>query len=71
MEATIVYLNNEHEKISARNYLSMSNKLSKKNIVVSVADLLFMSMSCGYKQVDTTKTQRKPSTHVRLKIEVK
>jgi hypothetical protein len=53
MKATIVYLNSEYKVITARNNKSLSNKLAKMKIIVSEIDLLFMSMTAGYTQVDS------------------
>ena len=69
MKATIVYLNNSHEVITARNAKSLSNKLYKIRIKVSEIDLLFMSMTKGYTQVESCENRKTFFKSCRINIE--
>lgn len=71
MEATIINLNNSYEIVKARNLFSLSKKLLKMRINISEVDLLFISMSAGYTQINQSSNRKTQFRTCRIKIENK
>ena len=69
MKATILYMNNESEIITARNAKSLSNKLYKKRVMISEIDIILLSLKAGYSDIDRYENRKTIFKSCRINIQ--